>query len=71
VRDNGIGFEPGQAERIFDAFYRLHSQHKYPGTGIGLSLVKRVAENHQGYIQARGQTGQGATFSVYLPLNEG
>ena len=71
VSDNGIGFEPGQAERIFDAFYRLHSQHKYPGTGIGLSLVKRVAENHQGYIQARGQTGQGATFSVYLPLNEG
>jgi len=71
VSDNGIGFEPGQAERIFDAFYRLHSQRKYPGTGIGLSLVKRVAENHRGYIQAHGQTDHGATFSVYLPLHEG
>ena len=70
VSDNGIGFEPGQAERIFDAFYRLHSQRKYPGTGIGLSLVKRVVENHQGYIQAHSQPDQGTTFSVYLPVQE-
>ena len=71
VEDNGIGFEPDQAERIFDAFYRLHTQQKYPGTGIGLSLVKRVADDHQGYIQARSQAGLGATFSVYLPIHAG
>ncbi len=68
VSDNGIGFEPRQAERIFEAFYRLHTQRQYAGSGIGLSLVKRVVDNHQGYIQAQGQQEQGATFRIILPV---
>lgn len=68
VIDNGIGLEPRQAERIFEAFYRLHTQHRYAGSGIGLSLVKRVVDNHQGYIQAQSQQEQGATFRIILPV---
>ncbi|MFD2574369.1 ATP-binding protein [Spirosoma soli] len=68
VTDNGIGFEQGQAERIFDTFYRLHNRQTYPGTGIGLAIVKRVVENHHGYSTAWSQPGQGATFCIYLPV---
>lgn len=68
VVDNGIGFDMHQAERIFGAFQRLHNRGQYPGTGIGLAIVKKVVENHRGYIQAQSQPDQGATFSIYLPL---
>lgn len=67
VADNGIGFEPHQAERIFQVFQRLHSRNDYPGTGIGLAIVKRVVENHNGHIQAVGRPGEGATFRILLP----
>ena len=67
VTDNGIGFEQAQAERIFIVFHRLHGRQHYSGAGIGLAIVKRVVENHQGYISAESQPGQGATFTVYLP----
>lgn len=69
VSDNGIGFKASEAERIFGTFQRLHSKDKYPGSGIGLSITRKVMENHRGYILAEGQPGEGALFSVYLPLN--
>jgi len=69
VKDNGIGFNQKHAEKIFDAFTRLHSKEKYSGTGIGLSIVKKVAENHRGFVYAESEEGKGATFSVLLPHN--
>lgn len=67
VDDNGIGFEPHQAERIFQVFQRLHNRSTYQGTGIGLAIVKKVVENHNGHIQAMGRPGEGAAFRILLP----
>lgn len=67
-RDNGIGFEPQYAQRIFTLFQRLHPRHAYGGTGIGLTLCKKIVDNHGGFITADGQPGEGATFTVYLPV---
>ena len=67
LADNGIGFEPRYAERIFEVFQRLHTRQHYSGTGVGLSICKKVAENHGGTIIAEGQPDQGATFRIYLP----
>jgi PAS domain S-box-containing protein len=68
VCDNGIGFDQNDAERIFNVFTRLHGNKEYPGTGIGLSIAKKVVENHHGYIYAKGEPGKGACFSVLLPV---
>ncbi len=65
--DNGIGFEPEFAGQIFTIFQRLHNQEDYAGTGIGLALCKRIAENHKGYIKASSTIGKGSVFSIYLP----
>ena len=70
VSDNGIGFDPRQADHIFGAFQRLHTRRQYPGTGIGLAIVKKVVENHQGYVVAESQPGKGATFIIYLPKDD-
>jgi PAS domain S-box-containing protein len=67
VKDNGIGFEQEDAERIFNVFTRLHGNSEYKGTGIGLSIVRKVVENHNGYIIAESSPEQGATFKIYLP----
>jgi PAS domain S-box-containing protein len=69
VEDNGIGFEPEYAERIFQMFTRLHGNKEYSGTGIGLSIARKVVENHNGYIRATGSPGKGAKFSVLLPVS--
>jgi hypothetical protein len=67
VSDNGLGFEQQYAEKIFGLFNRLHSKGEYPGTGIGLSICKKIIENHSGYIFAEGELNYGATFTFYLP----
>jgi PAS domain S-box-containing protein len=67
VRDNGIGFEQKEANRIFNVFTRLHGNAEYKGTGIGLSIAKKVIENHEGSIVAESEPGQGATFKIYFP----
>ena len=69
IEDNGIGFEDQYKKQIFALFQRLHGRQDYEGTGIGLALCKKVAENHDGFITAAGNPGQGATFSVYLPVS--
>ncbi len=70
VKDNGAGFAPEQADRIFEAFHRLHSSEEFPGTGIGLATVKRIISRHGGSIRAEGAVGQGATFFFTLPQRE-
>ncbi len=67
VIDNGIGFDPQFNERIFLLFQKLHGRHEYQGTGIGLAIVKKIVENHQGVITASGELGKGARFDIYLP----
>ena len=67
ITDNGLGFEQQYAEQIFTIFKRLHTSDEYPGTGIGLSICKKIVENHSGLIFAEGTPGLGATFTVFLP----
>ena len=69
VRDNGIGFEPQYREKIFGMFQRLHGRSQYEGTGIGLTICRRIVDNHQGYLTADGQPGEGALFQIILPIS--
>ncbi|MEC4005723.1 CHASE3 domain-containing protein [Flavobacterium sp. SUN052] len=67
-KDNGIGFEQEYSEKIFELFGRLHNKNEYSGTGIGLAICKKIVENHKGYIYAKGEPNNGATFIIYLPV---
>lgn len=67
VSDNGIGFDEHFAEKIFEVFQMLHGKEEYPGTGIGLSIVKKIVENHDGSIIATSKPGEGARFDIYIP----
>ncbi|WP_149206509.1 PAS domain S-box protein [Flavobacterium johnsoniae] len=69
VSDNGIGFEPQYSKKIFDVFQRLHGRDQYNGTGIGLAIVKKIVENHNGIITAKGEQNQGASFDIYIPVS--
>ncbi|WP_164974109.1 sensor histidine kinase [Filimonas effusa] len=67
VKDNGIGFDQSDAQRIFQIFQRLHGKAEYEGTGIGLSICKRIVEMHNGIIYAEGRPDEGASFIILLP----
>jgi PAS domain S-box-containing protein len=69
VQDNGIGFDEKYKEKIFGLFERLHSRHEIPGTGIGLSICKKIAELHNGSISATSVPGEYSVFEVKLPLS--
>jgi signal transduction histidine kinase len=69
VEDKGIGFEEENAERIFTVFTRLHGHTEYTGTGVGLSIVRKVVQNHGGYVFAESKPGQGSVFKILLPRN--
>lgn len=69
VSDNGIGFEQQYSEKIFDLFQRLNGMANYKGTGIGLAIVKKIVENHQGIITATSAINKGATFDIYIPMD--
>lgn len=67
ISDNGIGFEQEHAKTIFVLFQRLHGKNEYSGTGIGLTICKKIVENHHGFIVANSIPNEGATFTIYLP----
>jgi signal transduction histidine kinase len=69
IMDNGIGFDPEQASRIFRPFHRLHGVDRFEGSGIGLAIVERIVTQHGGRIWAESRKGEGATFNVELPLS--
>lgn len=68
IGDTGIGFDDDYKETIFDIFRRLNDSNLYSGTGIGLTIVQKIIENHNGFIFATGREGQGATFDLYFPF---
>ncbi len=67
VSDNGIGFEETYAEKIFVIFQRLHARNHYEGTGVGLAICRRIMSNHNGFIFAESQLGEGSRFILYFP----
>jgi PAS domain S-box-containing protein len=70
VEDNGIGFEAAYSKKIFNAFQRLHPKTEISGTGIGLAIVKKIVDNHDGTIIAEGRPDAGAIFKIYLPIDK-
>ncbi len=67
IGDNGIGFNQLNAEKIFEPFVRLHSKSEFEGSGLGLSICKKIADNHDGIIYAEGDENKGSRFTLILP----
>jgi len=69
VKDNGIGFDQQYSDKVFEIFQRLHGREEYKGTGIGLAIARRIVERHDGSINATSVENEGATFTVFLPVD--
>ena len=70
ITDNGIGFDEKYLDKIFTLFQRLHAKDEYEGTGIGLTIVKKIIDKHHGIIEASSSPGKGSTFSLVLPVKQ-
>ena len=70
VKDDGIGFDPKYLDRIFDIFQRLHRVEEYPGTGIGLAIVRKAVERIGGRVRANSAPGKGSTFYLDIPKSK-
>jgi PAS domain S-box-containing protein len=68
--DNGIGFDQKYAHKIFEIFQRLHGKDEYSGTGIGLTICKKVVQNHNGFITASSIQGEGSSFNLFFPVED-
>jgi light-regulated signal transduction histidine kinase (bacteriophytochrome) len=69
IKDNGVGFDMKFADRLFELFSRLHSDHEYAGTGVGLSLVDKIVKRHNGKVWAESVLKEGSTFYFTLPIS--
>ena len=69
IRDNGVGYDTQYADRLFGLFQRFHNERDFEGTGIGLAIVKRIIDRHQGRIWSKSTAGEGAEFCFSIPIN--
>src|SRR6185312_8011814 len=68
IKDNGIGFDPADSEKVFEMFYQGHDKAKYKGSGMGLAIVRKIMDIHGGYVLAETILGEGTSICCYFPV---